>query len=179
MKSILLCACLAMWCCTAEELALEPTSDCAGHLGISQTWIQSDEANYDGEVIHLSGHVHVVSEMGEIYADRAVVDTLRVEGEWQASHVTLTGHVKMNNGEKTQFALADHIEVFPQEKVMVLEAETGMRVLFIDTAKHMQLAAHKIRAERGEKDTVQGYGDVRFVFGTEELDRLKTQFSLE
>jgi len=145
----------------------------------AHTTMNADEAHYDGERMILKGHVHVVDTMGMIDAEEAQVTTVRHEDQWEATHVLLIGHVKMVNDEQTQFALADRVEIFPQEKVMVFEAHTGERVLFIDRVKNMQLAAHKVRAERGDKDLVQGYGDVRFVFGTEELEKLKTQFSWE
>ena len=80
----------------------------------------------------------------------------------------------MINGEKTQYALADHVEFFPDEKVMLFESNE--RVLFYDREKQMQLSAKKVRAHRGIEDEVRGYGDVRFCFGAEELDKFKQQF---
>ena len=153
---------------------------CATSLLHAQTTIESDEAHYDGEFIHLTGHVHVVSDMGMVEAQQARITTLKQDHDkWEATYILLTGAVKMTNAERSQFALADKVEIFPQEKTMVFESLGDERVLFIDIAKHMQLAAHKIRAERAQQDTVQGYGDVRFVFGSEELERLKAQFVWE
>lgn len=139
--------------------------------------VKSDEAHYDGKQLILIGNVSVDSEMGYIKADKAVIDQIEKDKKITASKITLIGHVRMINGEKTQYALADHVEFFPNENVMIFESEG--RVLFYDKVKQMQLSAKKVRAHRGIEDEVQGYGDVRFVFGTEELDRFKKQFKWE
>ena len=146
----------------------------------SETTVTADEAHYDGTSVHLTGHVHVVSDMGTLLADTAIVDmeTLGTQ-TWQATHVTLIGHVTMQNGERTQCALADHVDIFPQDKIMIFEASPGARVLFIDTVQHIQLSATKVKTERGTTDRIEGYGDVRCVLGTDEIERLKTQFSRE
>lgn len=144
-----------------------------------QMVIESDEARYDGSRIYLKGSVQIVSELGQVSADAATIDAIQEHGGWDTNYIMLEGHVKMMDGDHNQFALAHRVEIFPEDKVMVFEAAEGERVLFMDVARNMQLAAHKVRAQRGETDTVQGYGDVRCVFGNEELTRLKTHFSLE
>ena len=135
--------------------------------------VKSDEACYDGHTLILDGNVSVDSQMGQITADKAVID---LEAQ-SASKITLTGHVNMINSQKTQYAIADHVEFFPDEKVMIFEADK--RVLFYDREKKMQLSAKKIRAQRGEEDEVQGYGNVCFIFDTQELDKFKKQFKWE
>ncbi len=141
-----------------------------------ETIVQSDEALYNESQVVLIGNVSIESEMGYVESDKAIIDHCREGEKWEASHIKLTGHVRMTNGEKTQFAIAEQVDYFPDQKVMVFESNQKDRVLFYDTEKQMQLSAHKVRAERQEKDVVQGYGDVRFVFGAEELDKFKQQF---
>lgn len=137
------------------------------------TVVKSDAAHYNGHQLILSGNVSVDSEMGHVTADKAIVD----HENKSPSKITLNGHVNMTNGEQTQFAMADHVDYFPDEKVMIFESDE--RVLFYDREKQMQLSAKKVRAHRGLEDEVQGYGNVCFVFGTEELDKLKKQFKWE
>ena len=45
----------------------------------------------------------------------------------------------------------------------------------------MQLSARTVspRDPETNKETVQGVGDVRFVFGPEELDKIKNRFSIK
>lgn len=92
----------------------------------------------------------------------------------QATKITLEGNVRMVNGEQTQFAMADHVEYFPNEKTMIFTSDS--RVYFYDKQKQIQLSAKKVRATRGEEDEIEGYGDVRFIFGQEEIEQLKRLF---
>ncbi|MCH9609685.1 MAG: hypothetical protein S4CHLAM45_00750 [Chlamydiales bacterium] len=139
-----------------------------------ETVIRSDEAQYDGKQIILTGNVVANSYMGDFCSDQAIVDHEKNDGKIHASKITLIGNVRMVNGEKTQYALADHVEYYPDEKMMIFESEE--RVLFYDKEKQMQLSAKKVRAKRDGEDEVQGYGDVHFFFGADELENLKKQF---
>jgi len=121
--------------------------------------------------------------LGEIYADRAQVDYQEIEGKLEATKVTLFDNVRlvnMGSEEKPafQYALADEVYYFPQEQVTVLESKQS-KVLFYDKLRDMQLSARTVRAHRDpvtHKESVQGVGDVRFVFGPEELEKIKQRF---
>jgi lipopolysaccharide assembly outer membrane protein LptD (OstA) len=152
---------------------------CAVSTLCAQTIVQSDEAAYCDDKVHLKGHVYVSSDMGKLNADEAFLHTQHQDETWQATHIILIGNVKMVDETKTQYALAHRVEIFPKERVMVFEAGVDDKVLFLDVGRQMQLAAHKIRACRSDTDSVQGYGDVRCVLGADELDRMRTLFSLE
>jgi hypothetical protein len=122
-------------------------------------------------------------DLGEIYADRAQVDYQEIDGKLEATKVTLYENVhlvNMGSEEKpgSQYALADEVTFFPQEQLTILESKNG-KVLFYDKQRDMQLSARKVRAQRDpltKKESVQGIGDVRFVFGPEELEKIKQRF---
>lgn len=124
--------------------------------------------------------------MGEVYADHARIDYREVDGSLEATKVTLYDNVRlvnMGSAEKpaSQYALADIVYYFPPEQVMVLESKQN-RVLFYDTLRDIQLSARSVRAQRDlitKKESVQGIGDVRFVFGPDELDKIKTRFQVK
>lgn len=144
------------------------------------------------DMVHLTSEfsgkpaIYYRDEVGEIIADKACVDYQKIEGNYKPVKITLLGKVQMKNSGKKetvffQYALADRVEYFPQEAVMILKSEENKRVLFFDPEKEIQLSAKTIRAQRDMdtgKDSVQGFGDVRCIFKQEELDKLKEQFHL-
>ncbi len=114
-------------------------------------------------------------EIGEVFADHALVE---YNEEFKATKVILSDNVQLINQEKEQYALADFVTYYPQTQQMLLEGK-GNRVLFYDKLRNMQLSAPSVRAKRDPKtqrDSVQGVGDVNFVFGQEELMKLKERF---
>lgn len=123
------------------------------------------------------------SALGEVYADRAQVDYREVEGRLEATKVTLFDHVRlvnMGNEKKPafQYALADEMTYYPPEQLAILESKDSP-VLFYDKLRDMQLSARTVRASQDpttKKESVQGVGDVRFVFGPEELEKIKHHF---
>jgi lipopolysaccharide export system protein LptA len=130
-----------------------------------------------------SPQVSYLSSLGEVYADRAQVDYKEINGSFEATKVTLFDNVRLVNlgsSEKPscQYALADEVSYFPQEQTMILEGKNNP-VLFYDKLHDMQLSARTVHARRDcqtKKETVQGIGDVRFVFGPEELEKIKQRF---
>jgi hypothetical protein len=124
--------------------------------------------------------------IGEVYADRAQIDYRETDGTVEAVKVTLYDHVRLINmgtEEKpaSQYALADIVYYFPPERTMILEGKQN-RVLFYDTLRDIQLSARTVRAQRDvitKKESVQGLGDVRFVFGPDELNKIKTRFKID
>lgn len=118
---------------------------------------------------------------GEIHASKAKIDYKEVQGTLEATKVTLYENVRLVNlgsVEKpaSQYALADEVCYYPQEQLTILEGKNS-RVLFYDQLRDMQLSARSVRAQKDpvtKNETVQGIGDVRFVFGPEELEKIKT-----
>jgi lipopolysaccharide export system protein LptA len=119
----------------------------------------------------------------QVFADRAHIDYQEVNGTLEATRVTLYDNVRLVNlgsVEKptSQYALADEVTYFPPEQRMVLEGRQN-RVLFYDTLRDVQLSARSVCAQKDrvtQKESVQGIGDVRFVFGPDELEKIKTRF---
>lgn len=133
-----------------------------------------------------SPQVTYTDSFGEIYADRAQVDYREVDGSLEATKVTLSDNVRLVNigtSEKpaSQYALADVVYYFPQEQLAILEGKRT-QVLFYDKLRDMQLSAQSVRAQRDpitKKETIQGVGDVRFIFGPEELEKIKQRFPIK
>lgn len=121
------------------------------------------------------------TEDKEVLADMACIDYEERDGSIQPKKVTLTDHVRLiNHGVQEQYALADSVTYFPDTQFMILEGK-GSRVLFYDQSRGVQLSARTIHAKRNpetNKDSIQGIGDVRFVFSPEELEKLKERFHL-
>lgn len=123
--------------------------------------------------------------LGEVYADRARVDYQEKNGSLEATQVTLYDNVRLvNKGSvdkpASQYALADIVYYFPPEQRMILETIHN-RVLFFDQLRGVQLSAGHVQAQRDpqtQKESIQGKGNVRFVFGPEELDKIKNRFQL-
>ncbi len=124
--------------------------------------------------------------LGEVYADRARIDYQEINGSLEATKVTLYDNVRLVNrgsAEKpaSQYALADIVYYFPPSQEMILEGKQN-RVLFFDMLRDIQLSARSVQAKRDlvtKKESVQGIGDVRFVFGPDELDKIKTRFQVK
>ncbi len=137
--------------------------------------VQSEEVYYNGDQITLIGDVIIESSMGTVMAEKAILlrDGEEKVGTFQPTKITLEGNVRMIKPETGQYALADWAEYFPNEKRLVLTAES--KVLFFDREKEIQMAAPKVEAlENGQ--SIEGFGDVRFVFKSDELEKLKNQF---
>lgn len=135
------------------------------------------------KVAELTGSVHFTGAMGELFANRAQVIYSQVDSSYQASQVILYDEVRLIKssieGQGSQYALADIVYYFPQELRTVLEGIT-QRVLFYDEAHNVQISAHKVLAQRDpdtKQDRIQGIGDVRILFDSDELAKFKSHFS--
>lgn len=129
--------------------------------------------------------------MGEIYADRLVINYVMENHALKPVKLTLEGHVRMLNrcavdpeckGDFLQFALADFVEYSPQAKEIMLAAKNKNRVLFFDKVNNLQVSAPALKIRRDEatkKESVQGVGNVRFTFIKQEMDAIAKQFNLE
>ncbi len=151
--------------------------------------IQCEQVNFDYFNLKstLIGHpqIHYRDHLGEVYADYATIDYEEKEKKIQANKITLTGNIQLirnpiKEKEKAlQYALADGVQFFPHEELMILKSDEGKRVLFYDLDKELQLSARMIQAQKNGpegREVIQGSGDVRFVFKEDELNKLKEQF---
>jgi lipopolysaccharide export system protein LptA len=187
----------AMGRVTAEKAVL--TRDETGATKIDFPWIEltqavtvtlPDKSRLNCERVFLdhtkmsshftgSPQVSYLDERGEVWADEAFVDYIDAEGSIKPTKVRLVGNVKLVFLENGQYALADLVTYYPDQQLMTLEGVEGRRVLFFDKERNMQLSARQVRASRNpetKKDSIQGVGDVRFVFGQDELAKFKERF---
>jgi hypothetical protein len=138
--------------------------------------------NYFTLKSHFTGtkELHYTDERGEIFAVEGIVEYAEIDNSIEPLKITLKGNVRLiHKAPASQYALADILEYYPKEEIIVLKGQEGGRVLFFDRAKGMQMSALEVRAKRGDtkgKEAIQGIGDVCFLFKEEELNKLKDRF---
>lgn len=129
--------------------------------------------------------------LGEIYADKAVLDYKETDGLVTLEKLTLKGNVRILNRSNVnpeeseaflQYALTDIAEFYPATSELLMTAEDNARVLFYDKANNLSVSATGVKIKRNamtKKESIQGIGDARFSLVDHELDKLKTHFCLE
>ncbi len=129
--------------------------------------------------------------LGEIYADCAVLDYVENDGTICLEKLTLEGNIRILNRSTVnpeeseaflQYALADVVEFYPLTNEMQMTSSSTSRVLFYDKANNLQISAPSVKIKRDQmtkKESIQGFGDVRFSLEGHELEKLKNHFSLE
>jgi lipopolysaccharide export system protein LptA len=140
--------------------------------------------------LHFTGkeRVYFYDDIRKIYADRAEVDYEERGEDFEIKKILLTGNVEMysfallqnqNVQKNDRYALADFVEYYPEEEVVLLKSDINKRVLFFDKSQSITISAPMVRAERREgREMIEGIGDVRFTFKEEELTKLKNRFEL-
>jgi hypothetical protein len=132
----------------------------------------------------LIGKVIYTDESNQVLSAIALIDYREENGNLVLNKITLKENVQLilhpaEEPNTMQYALADLAIFFPKEGRLLLESREKNRVLFFDPSHQMQLKAKAIEAKRdpvNKRDSVQGVGDVHFVFGPEELERIKRNF---
>ncbi len=87
--------------------------------------------------------------------------------------LSLSGNIRLfsTRPEQTRFALADRARLSTSTKTIILAADPGKKVLYIDKAQTLSIAAQEVHITRDEKtgaEKVQGVGNVQFGFTDEE-----------
>ncbi len=154
-----------------------------------KTLIESPR-NMDGNIPD-GQQVFFSDRLGEIYADKVVLEYEQINGTLSPSKLILEGNVRLLNRSSVnqdeteaflQYALADRVEFFPKLNEMKMSAVKPSRVLFFDKINNLQISAPGVKVKRDptlKKEAVQGEGDVRFSFVDKELEKLKKHFALE
>lgn len=174
-----------------EKRLFVHTLTCHGHLEVDRCTLEtvaSSPLDAAGNVIK-DQQVHYIDPIGEIYADQFSVSYMQKQGKTVPSHIIFRGNVYIcNQGDGSaesllkQYILADKVEYYPQTKEMYLSAKDGKRVLFYDKIDNLQVSAPSLKIKRdliSKKESIQGYGDVRFNFIEHEFDKLKSRFLLD
>lgn len=128
-------------------------------------------------------------KVGEIQADTATIYYQLVNSDLEVDRIVIEGNVYIVNHASfdpadptpvLQYAIADKVEYFAQDQVMMLSSQ-GRRVLFFDKLNNIQVSAPAIRMSRDRltgKEAVKGLGDVRLRLIGQEMDRLLQPMSL-
>lgn len=129
--------------------------------------------------------------MGEIYADKLIINYVIQDRAMKPVKLSLEGNVRMLSrcavdpeckGDFMQYALADFVEYSPQAKEIQLKAQNENRVLFFDKVNNLKVSAPALKIRRDEatkKESIQGVGNVRFTFLKQEQDAITKQFHLD
>lgn len=132
-------------------------------------------------IIADEGQIHFQDAVGEVYADWASID-YSMSPIITPQKIVLKGNVRIYNhadAQQAQYALADVVEFTLENKEMIFAANGKNRVLFFDRINHLQVSAPKLRLRReggSKKESIKGYGDVRFSFVEKEFDQLRKRF---
>lgn len=138
----------------------------------SPIYLRAQKANYKDSLVELTGDVSVHDARVEIEARTAVVKQKTEKLSDQIEKIDLMQDVYLMNIDKEQYALADKVTFYPDNKTVILVGEEN-RVLFFDKKQMMQISAPQVEVCHS---TVKGVGDVKFILGTDELNKLKDRF---
>lgn len=175
-----------------ETRDIEHTLTCYGSFLVDHQnlkTVMESPRDLSGQVLP-NKQVFFSDNLGEIYADRLVVDYQLTEGGIEPLKLRLEGHVRILNrcggevGEHNvdldspfrQYALADIVEYTAHAKELNLSSLRKGRVLFLDKMNNLQVSAPALKIRRDQttkKDSIQGVGDVRFNFVEKEMDQFK------
>lgn len=177
---------------TDEDKDLSHVVTCYGKLVVDHIHLaMTMESPLDDAGNVLEGQqVFYQDPMGEIFADKALIEYEMVGKTITPKKLTLIGHVRLLDNTEvqkgagaplTKYALSDKLEYYPSQKEVVFTADQGRRVLFYSQANDLQVSAPALKIKRDEvthKKSIKGVGDVRFSFIEHEFDQLKEKFSL-
>ncbi|MBS4169252.1 hypothetical protein [Parachlamydia sp. AcF125] len=175
-----------------KKNALTHTLICYGSLEVDRLILKAflkSPLDSKGNVLR-EQQIHYIDPLGEIYADTITISYAQKQAIAVPSLLVFEGNVYISNqfeeGKGTnilkEYVLADKVEYHPQTKEMYLSALHGKRVLFYDKIDNLQVSAPSLKIKRDrhkKKDSIQGYGDVRFSFMEHEFDKLKSRFLLD
>lgn len=175
----------------AENPLYTHTLTCYGNLIVDRKnfkIIASSPLDDHGQVIQ-DKQIHYIDPVGEIYADEFTITYAQKPGKMEVSQIIFKGNVYICNQNEAatddllkQYIVADTVKYYPGTREMNLEAAKGKRVLFYDKIDNLQVSAPALKIKRNigdKKESVQGFGDVRFNFIEHEFDKLKSRFLLD
>ncbi|MFI5334602.1 MAG: hypothetical protein ACHQT8_05505 [Chlamydiales bacterium] len=121
------------------------------------------------------------SEEISLFANQALMEYTAQEGGVRPTVLTLTGNIRLFSSDENQprFALGDRLSLSTTTRTLILTADPGKRVLFIDEKQGMRIAAQEVHITRDpetREERVQGVGNVKFSFTDEENSLLKKIF---
>ena len=169
-----------------EEKKLSHFLLCDGQVKIDHQKMEARLTSFPNE----EKQIFFRNELGEIYADKALIKYRFVEDRVVPQQISLLGNVRIIHrlaaeGEQKQTmhaALADRLDHYPETGEMFLKAASQKRVILYDGQKNVEISAPEVKIVRNKetgKDTIQGIGDVRFKLTAEEFERLRQKCILE
>jgi len=144
----------------------------------------------DGEV-HDDKQICFQDSRGEIFADKVLLKYDYPDRKLVPAQLILAGNVKIFNRLPSaesdesivrQYVLADRVDFYPRTKEMRLKASKNKRVLLYDKENNLEVSAPSLKIIRDratKKESIQGFGDVRFSLVESEFEQLRRKFSLD
>ncbi|MCH9631332.1 MAG: hypothetical protein S4CHLAM37_13540 [Chlamydiia bacterium] len=117
-----------------------------------------------------------------IYSDFASVDYKLRDMKFAAHSIHFKGSVKILAEDATRplrFGFANEVTLNPTTQETTLRAKKGEKVLFWNEEENLRISADEIFVsfdEKLKKEKIQGVGNVRFTFNSEEEDNFKEIF---
>jgi lipopolysaccharide export system protein LptA len=113
-----------------------------------------------------------------VHADKAKIDYAIQEGSLVPALITLTGHIHLLNkeGEETRLAIADRLTYSPGTRSLLLGADRGGHVIFMNEQENIRLAAQEIHITEDpttNKQIVKGIGHVQLTLSSDEEEQLR------
>ncbi len=175
-----------------EETAEKHTLTCFGPVTLdNQKGMLTLEARHKNLLDNRNQQILFQDRIGEIKADFIEANYTTNVRQIIPNKIVLKGHISIiQNGHVNtedsrpllQYALADSIEFFPNDNIMILYADEGNRVLFFDKIQDFQMSADKVIIKRNElnkQESIQGIGKVHFIFNEDELVRFQKNFFIQ
>ncbi len=147
---------------------------CPGEIKVDKQNQQIILKSEDEQIFYSDG-------LGKAYANQMI---LEYNTSTEPQKLTLLGNVRILNreGVLTQYVLADRAEYLFDQFQMSFSAEKGNRVILYDRPNNLEVSAPGLKITRNpetKKDSIQGFGDVRFELVEEEIELLKKRFLIE
>lgn len=125
--------------------------------------------------------IYYETEGLSLYANQALIEYTATQGHLKPTALSLSGNIRLfaADEKKPRFAMADRLSVSTTTRTLILAANSGKKVLFVDESQSLRIAAQEIHITRDAKtgeERVQGVGSVQFALTDEENGLLKKVF---
>ncbi len=134
-----------------------------------------------GGIVSLDKQINYETEGLSLFANQALIEYSAAQGHLRPTVLSLTGNIRLLSVDekKPRYALADRLSVSTTTRTLILAANSGKKVLFVDDAQSLRIAAQEIHITRDSKtgeEKVQGVGNVQFSLTDDEQGLLKKVF---
>jgi hypothetical protein len=130
-------------------------------------------------VVPVDKQIYYETENLAFFANQGIVEYApSTAGHLRPTNLSLIGNIRLfsKDQEKPRLAVADRVNLSTTTKTVILAADPGKKVLYVDKAQGLRIGAQEVHITRDAKtgeDKVQGVGNVQFAFTEEENSLLE------